>query len=483
MTPREAQVPVADTPISSPTQAPIWERVPFRSALGRPGPHEVTLRGALPTWLHGDLVRTAPALWQAGAFSAEHWFDAFGMLYAFRIEDGAVRFDQHLLECEALREARAGQKRRATFATPTGRPWWKRLFSPLPFATDNLNVNVVPMGDERVVLSETPTQYVVDGAEPLAIERALEWEDDLGPLSMIAHPHYDFARDRVVSVATHLGASNWIGIVEHPLRSRKRELVAKWKPGRLPYVHDLGLTPRFAILIAHPYTVNPLSFLFSDRGFADHFRWDANEPTRLIVIDRHSGEIREHTAPAAFVFHTVHAWEEGDDVVLDVVQHEDGIVERLGRKALEGAHVDLPGKYARYRMQKGKAAAEVDVSDAWMEFPATSARRVWGRRQDVAFGMRMSYEAGRYRSHLVRVEGATLTHREVEVEGVAGEPVFVARPGAEADDDGVLLMVSSALDGERASMLVYDASTMTELASAQLDLPLPLGFHGSFFRG
>jgi beta,beta-carotene 9',10'-dioxygenase len=58
-----------------------------------------------------------------------------------------------------------------------------------------------------------------------------------------------------------------------------------------------------------------------------------------------------------------------------------------------------------------------------------------------------------------------------------GEPVFVAAPGAEAEDTGVLLSV--VLDGDRGTsfLLVLDATTLTELARAQAPHVVPFGFH------
>jgi beta,beta-carotene 9',10'-dioxygenase len=63
-----------------------------------------------------------------------------------------------------------------------------------------------------------------------------------------------------------------------------------------------------------------------------------------------------------------------------------------------------------------------------------------------------------------------------------GEPVFVAAPGAEAEDDGVLLSV--VLDGERGAsfLLVLEAASLEELARAEAPHHIPFGFHGQFAR-
>lgn len=59
----------------------------------------------------------------------------------------------------------------------------------------------------------------------------------------------------------------------------------------------------------------------------------------------------------------------------------------------------------------------------------------------------------------------------------AGEPVFVPRPGAAAEDDGVV--VAPGVDGEgRGFVLVMDAGSWTELARVQLPFAVPNRFHG-----
>ena len=64
----------------------------------------------------------------------------------------------------------------------------------------------------------------------------------------------------------------------------------------------------------------------------------------------------------------------------------------------------------------------------------------------------------------------------------AGEPVFVAEPGAAGEDEGVLLSV--VLDAERggSSLLVLDARDLTELARAEAPHHIPFGFHGQYAR-
>jgi beta,beta-carotene 9',10'-dioxygenase len=141
----------------------IEQLAPFRRPPEDFSDREATLRGSIPAWLEGDLVRTCPAVFERGQWKAQHWFDGLCMLYAFRVAPGgAVRFRRRLLESEVEKETRAGRLGRASFGTPNGRSFLQRVAEPVPRVTDNANVNVVALGGERVALTEGPHQPIFD---------------------------------------------------------------------------------------------------------------------------------------------------------------------------------------------------------------------------------------------------------------------------------------------------------------------------------
>jgi beta,beta-carotene 9',10'-dioxygenase len=64
-----------------------------------------------------------------------------------------------------------------------------------------------------------------------------------------------------------------------------------------------------------------------------------------------------------------------------------------------------------------------------------------------------------------------------------GEPVFVARPGAADEDDGVILSI--VLDARLGTsyLLILNAHSFEEIARAGLPQPVLFGYHGAFFTG
>jgi carotenoid cleavage dioxygenase-like enzyme len=63
------------------------------------------------------------------------------------------------------------------------------------------------------------------------------------------------------------------------------------------------------------------------------------------------------------------------------------------------------------------------------------------------------------------------------------EPVFVARPDAREEDDGVLLSVVLDVEREISTLLVLDAATLEEIASADVPHHIPFSFHGQYEDG
>jgi carotenoid cleavage dioxygenase-like enzyme len=47
---------------------------------------ELPVRGALPPWLQGSLLRTGPAKFEVAGQSLSHWFDGLAMLHRFTID-------------------------------------------------------------------------------------------------------------------------------------------------------------------------------------------------------------------------------------------------------------------------------------------------------------------------------------------------------------------------------------------------------------
>lgn len=461
---------------------------PFRRSPDVHVPHDAAITGTVPSWLQGDLLRTCPAVFAQGGWQARHWFDGLCQIYAFRIGTKTVRFQSRQLDSEAAREIADGRAQLSSFGTPTGRAAWQRLLQPVQRSTDNTNVNIVRLGDDLVALTEGARQMRIDAASLRALGTLAYARDGLNGTLMSAHPHRDFARGQVVNLATTFGTGGGlVTVYEHGDGERVRRVVGSWRTDRVPYMHSFGLTPSRVVLVAHPFSVRPLTMLWSNRGYIDHFEWQPQDGTRLIVIDRQSGATTEFEANAMFVFHTVNAFERGSDTVLDVLAYPNAdIMEDLRVARMAERLPDLRPRLLRITMQAGRARAEVQLlSEAGFEFPCIHYRRSSGSDYRYAWGAADGPQAqGGYASSVVKIDMSSGESRAFsDGENIYGEPIFVARPGGVDEDDGVLLTVGCGQRTPASALAIVDARDMSLLAHAEVPAAIPLGFHGSFVHG
>jgi carotenoid cleavage dioxygenase-like enzyme len=229
--------------------------------------------------------------------------------------------------------------------------------------------------------------------------------------------------------------------------------------------------------------VNPLTLRFSGKPFICNYEWKPDRGARFHVVEKVSGRVvRTGWAPAFFAFHHVNAFEDGDDVVADIVTHPDaGVIDQIYLDRLRSAEpVTATGRLTRFRIgTQGTVAAE-QLSDTLVELPRFDYDRRAGRRYRYVYGVGTT-AAGDFADSLIKLDLERGTASSWHEEGCyPGEPVFAEKPGTVQEDGGVVLSV--VLDTRRGAsfLLVLDAASFQEVARAEAPHHIPFGFHGSF---
>jgi carotenoid cleavage dioxygenase-like enzyme len=450
-------------------------------------PTRLPLRGEFPAWLIGSLLRTGPAKFDVGSTTVNHWFDGLAMLHRFNFADGAVTYANRFLRSDSYCEAAVkGSLARGEFATDPCRTLFQRVAAAFsPKLTDNCNVNVDMFGGEPVALTETtlPVRFDAETLETLGHYAA---SADVGGMVSIAHPHYDAARACRFSYVVDFGRKSHYRLFAIPDDGSPERVVAEMPVDKPAYMHSFAMTERYLVLTEFPLVVDPLRLMLSVAPFIRNYRWTPQRGLRFHVFDKDSGAlVVSSVADAAFAFHHVNAYEEGSDLVIDVITYDDaGIIDELYLSHLRaGEAMNATGRLTRciVSIDSAEPTEVVALADEMIELPRIDYDRCAGRPYRYVWGVGRT-SGGAFLDSIVRLDVTSRASRTWYAEGCyPGEPVFVAEPGANEEGQGVLLSV--VLDARRGTsfLLVLNAHSLAEIARAECPHHIPFSFHGNYF--
>lgn len=237
--------------------------------------------------------------------------------------------------------------------------------------------------------------------------------------------------------------------------------------------------------------VNPLRMLVSGKPFIANYRWEPQRGTRFSLVDRDTGKVSyAHTNEAWFGFHHVNAIDREDGLVdLDIIAYPTAeVVQHYYLSSL----LDRPNHdvYPDSELRRFtiNAVTGTVTSRTLVDHSAELPRINYGQYNTKPY--KYVYANGiDKRGESVFLD--TIVKFDVESGGVKqwrydnhfpGEPVFVTRPDASAEDDGVLLTVVLDASTNTSYLLVLDARDFSEIARAHVPQHVPFGFHGAYLR-
>jgi carotenoid cleavage dioxygenase len=240
-------------------------------------------------------------------------------------------------------------------------------------------------------------------------------------------------------------------------------------------MHDFSVTEHFAVFYDLPVTFR--IDLALDPSVPFPFAWDDEYPARLGVLSRTDGEdaVRWFDIDPCYVFHPMNAFEDGDEIVLDVVAYPD----MFRRADVKGDLVDRQS-LDRWRIDLAGGKVHQDrLDDREQEFPQVDPRVV-GRRHRVGYSMSASKEPGLLSDGVIKHDLTTgrSTRWDAGPGRSPGEASFV--PAGAGEEDGYLVTFVYDSAADRSDLVVLDASSMTEVAAVHLPVRVPYGFHGSW---
>ena len=322
--------------------------------------------GEIPRDLNGTFYRNGPnpAYEPPGRY---HWFDGDGMIHAIALRDGHASYRNRYVQSDGLRdEQRAG--------TALYRGLLDMSATEAPAFKNTANTNIVFHAGKLLALMEAcvPTQMAAGTLETIGVY------DFGGKLNsaMTAHPKMDPETGEML----FFGYSPFPPYLQYYVADRHGALVRStaidvaWPS----MMHDFAITQNEVIFILCPLVFSLDNLI--ERGSA--FSWEPERGTRIGVMPRtgDNAAVRWFETDAAYVFHPMNAYAEGDSLVLDVARFNRLLfMNQDAAREADSWEADAPRQH-RWRIdRRGGTVKSEPLDDRIAEFPRIDERRL-GRK-------------------------------------------------------------------------------------------------------
>ncbi|XP_044882044.1 retinoid isomerohydrolase isoform X2 [Mauremys mutica] len=501
--------------------------------------------GRIPIWLTGSLLRCGPGLFEVGSEPFYHLFDGQALLHKFDFKEGHVTYHRRFIRTDAYVRAMTEKRIVITeFGTCAYPDPCKNIFSRFfsyfrgVEVTDNALVNVYPVGEDYYACTETNFITKIN-PETLETIKQVDLCKYVSINGVTAHPHIE-NDGTVYNIGNCFGknfaiAYNIVRIP--PMQADKKDPMNKsdvvvqfpcsdrFKPS---YVHSFGLTPNYIVFVETPVKINLLKFLSSwslwGANYMDCFESNEIMGVWLHVADKKKGKYLniKYRTSAFNLFHHINTYEDNGFLIVDlctwkgfefvynylylanlrsnweeVKKHAEKAPQPEARRYVLPLNIDkadtgknlvtLPYTTATATLHSDETIwlePEILFSGARQafEFPQINYKKYAGKPYTYAYGLGLNHFVP---DRLCKLNVKTKeTWVWQEPDSYPSEPIFVSHPDALEEDDGVVLsvIVNPGAGQKPAYLLILNAKDMSEVARAEVEMNIPVTFHGMFKR-
>ncbi|XP_076867979.1 carotenoid-cleaving dioxygenase, mitochondrial isoform X3 [Brachyhypopomus gauderio] len=441
-----------------------------RSVEENPEPVPTTVKGTIPAWVRGSLLRNGPGKFEFGNQHFNHWFDGMALMHRFQITNGHVTYSSRFLRSDSY--------------------------------NSNSEMN-------RIVSSEFGTLALPDPCKNLFQRFLSRFEMTSTSYNIIrVPPGQDSPSD------TLHGAKLLCSITP----------VHKNRPS---YYHSFAMSKNYVVFIEQSVKMDLFKIMtckMRGKNISDGIYWDPNQETLFHLVDKHTGKVspvKYHTRALA-TFHQINAFEQDDFLIVDMCCSDDGqAINNYSIQNLRKSGEDLDkvynsmssnfprrfvlplnitsktpqGQNLNTRSNSSATAVCLNKHEVFctfedlhgddlldyggMEFPQIHYDRCNTRPYRYFYGCGFRHLVG---DSLIKMD---LEGKKLKVWCQPGyypsEPIFVPSPNAEEEDDGIILSVVLTPTQDKSTfLLVLDAKNFEELGRAEVPVNIPYGFHGIF---
>ncbi len=470
------------------------------------------IQGAIPPELHGALYRMSPApRFRPRNPTLHHWFDGDGMIDAFHVERGRVSHRNRWVRTAKLAmEERAGHALfggiRDLLRSTSLEGWLALGFTPgelarmgaglllgkapteaqvgrVLAAMDRSNTSIAHMAGRLLTLVEGSPAHEID-PRSLATLGRFDFGGTIDPLrgGMVAHPKIEPGTGTIFTFGYW---GDRPGLTYHVLGSDGASRLRR--DIETPYcamMHDFSVTATRAIFYHLPAV-----FHMEDTTGGNTVRWEPSRGARIGVVPREdaSAPVRWYDLPPCAVYHTMNAFDDGAEVVLDIVRYPRLPLFDAGGENPNAPFDEYPpGHLVRLRLDlaTGRTTESV-LDDAPCEFPIIDPRHGMRRHRHGWVAARRGPTCGRGIMNAighVDFETGEVRYRVLGRSSYTNEPLFIPRSEGAPEGDGYLITTVYHADQGVSDLVLLDALDLDRepIAVVRTRQRVPYGFHGTW---
>ncbi|MCT4594066.1 MAG: carotenoid oxygenase family protein [Anaeromicrobium sp.] len=445
------------------------------------------VKGTIPKWLSGTLVRNGPSKFHVEKEKYNHLFDGLAMLHKFSFENKKISYTNKFLRGHSFESSlKKGKIVYAEFATIPKFPLGHRIFlNATRHFTDNASVNVTKIGKSHIAMTETPPRLEFD-LHTLDTLGPFHYDDKIRGHLTTAHPKFDYHNNQLINYITNFSMKSTYNIYTIKGGSIKRNILSSIPVKRPAYMHSFGMTKNYIILSEFPLFIDPFRLFLTGTPFIDNLFWKPEHGTTFLLIDKNSGKlVGNFKTEPFFAFHHVNAFEEKGNIILDMISYEDpSIIKSMYLDKLRGGNFSIPiPQMKRYclDLNNNRITSHVLLKNS-LEFPRINYRNYSTKSYNYIYGVNPHNSNG-FPLRLVKfsINSSSCKYWYKE-NNLPGEPVFVPRPGSSKEDDGIIFSLVLDTIKQHSYLLILDGISFCEIARAYVPYAIPLGTHGEYFQ-
>jgi len=455
---------------------------PFAGLAGQdPQPGPLRIEGRIPAALNGGYYRNGPGRMARGEERYRHWFDGDGLVQAWRFENGRASHSARFVQTIKFK-AETRQRRFMVPAMGTAIP--PRMPVHGPDSMNAANTSVLRQAGRLYALWEGGSAYELD---PISLETMgpRAWSPELAGVPFSAHP-----KQEADGTSWNFGTANGRMVIYQlsPAGALVNSAVFAMPASAL--VHDFAVSQRYLVFLLAPVQMD-MPALKAGGSMMDAMRWQADAPTRVLVIDKADlSQRRVLEMPAAFVFHFGNAWDADGVIHLDYVQSAP-LPEVNAGMELQMRGLRPPLRHSTPRVLRIALAGDkggrisLQSRDEAVEFPVVDPRVVAQRHSKVWYptAVGLSERWGFNGLMGLDIESGRRERFVFGPETVIEEHVLVPKPGSSKEGEGWLVGMGYDTRRQQSFTSIFDAQALSAGPLARVWLPywLPYGFHGRFY--